>query len=480
LIKKQITKLAILVFLLIVVLTNNLQAQEVWSLERCIEHAYKNNLQLKLNDLNIENTKIGEKQAKANRLPSLNVNADYSINFAGAIDPTTYEFRNQQIQNNGFRLTTQVPVYQGGRLNKLIEKSQLDLQKVLVDKEVAKNDISLSIASTYLNVLLAKEQLAITNNQKVLSVEQKNNTQKLIDAGMVPEGDILDLESQIATNELNIITAQNGYDLALLNLKLQLDIDPNIEIELETPPEIEPSSDLIFSYKVNDIYNTALENQPEIKSAGLGNEISMKNLEIAKTGKWPTLSFVGSLATNFSSARQEIDNVTFDGFRRVGFVGLDTANIVNDFMFTPSFKKIKYGTQINDNFLQYVGLNLQIPIFNQFRVKNEIEQAELGIKRAELDKRIVEQNLNRAIRQAYADALAASKNYEATQKSIEVLKTSYEFTEKRFNLGLANSLELRTAQNALALNELQAKSNKYDYLFKLKILDFYLGNPIKF
>jgi len=455
-------------------------AQEIWSLERCIEHAYSNNLQLQLNDLNIENTKIAEKQARANRLPSLNGNVGYNINFAGAIDPTTYEFRNQQIQNNNFGLTTQVSLYQGGRLKKLIEKSQLDLQKILIDKETAKNDLSLTIASAYLSVLLAKEQLSITDNQKALSIEQKNNTQQLIDAGLLPGGDILDLESQVINNELSITIAQNSYDMALLNLILILDLEPSTKIELETPPNVEPTADMVFAYNVDDIYIAALENQPEIKSAEIDTAISLKNVEVAKTYNYPTLSFVGNLSTNFSTARQELDNITLGGVRPIGFVGLDTAQIVNEPILTPSFKKIKYGSQINDNFLQYIGLNLQVPIFNQFQVKYSIEQAKLGLKTAELNSRIAKQNLNRSIRQAYLDALAAGKTYEATQKSIEALKTSYEYVEKRYNLGLATSLELRAEQDALTLNELQAKSNKYDYLFKLKILDFYLGNPIKF
>jgi len=480
LIKQLLIKFTALAFLLTLLFTKSAFTQEVWSLERCIAHANSNNLQLQLSDLSIENIKITEKQAKANRLPNLNGNIGYNINFAGAIDPTTYEFRNQQIQNNNFGLTTQVSLYQGGRLKKLIEKSQLDLQKVLIDKEAAQNDISLTIASAYLSVLLAKEQLTITGNQKGLSLEQKNNTQKLIDAGLLPEGDILNLESQIINNEVNITTAQNGYDLALLNLKLLLDLDPNIEIELESPPNIEPTANMIFAYKVDDIYAAALENQPIIKSAKLDDAISIKNFELAKTNRYPTLSFVGNLSTNFSTARQEIDNLIFSGVRPIGFVGLDRSAIVNEPIIIPSLKKIKFGTQLNDNFLQYIGLNLQIPIFNQFQVENGIKQAELGIKTAQLNSRITKQNLNRTIRQAYFDALASGKTYQATQTSIEALKTSYEYTEKRYNVGLATSLELRTAQDALTLNELQAKSNKYDYLFKLKILDYYLGNPIKF
>ncbi len=467
---------------------NQLQAQEVWSLEKCIAYAFENNISLLQRELSIEGLKIAEKQAKANRLPSLNGSVRYNVNFSNAVDPTTFERleTSQAIQSNSFDLTTQVLLYQGGRLRKLIERSQLDLQKILIDKEAAKNDISLAIASTYLNVLLAKEQLGITENQKGLSIERKNNTQKLIDAGLLPEGDIFDLESQIANDDLNITSAQNVYDIALLELKLLLDVDPDMDMILESPPDIEPSASLVLNYNIEEILASALTNQPIVKSAILDNEISLKNLELEKTGRYPTLSFIGNLSTNFSTARRvEIPsdmtiNVPFElsGFKQYG---LEQDSVV---LFTsvdiPAFDKIGYFKQLNDNFFPFLALNLQIPIFNQMQVNNRIEQAKLGIENSKLNQRTIEQNLNRTIRQAYLDAIAASKTYQATQKSIAALNTSAEYTEKRYNLGVATSLELRAALDALVQNEIIAKRNKYDYLFKLKILDFYLGKPIKF
>lgn len=462
---------------------SSLQAQEVWSLENCIAYAYENNLQLQLNELNIANAKINEKQAKDNRLPNLNANIGYNINFAGAIDPTTYDFNSQLISNNSLGLGSQATVYQGGRLKRQIEKSNLDFKKALLDNEVNKNDISLAIASNYLSVLRAAEQLLVTKNQKDLSKEQKLNTEKLISAGLLPEGNLLELESQLVRDDLNIITAENAYDLALLNLKLLLDIEPETDIQLESPPQIEPSIALIESYKIEDIYNAALSSQPSIERANLETQIADKSLEIAETFKYPTLTVNGNLSSNFSSARKdnEFDFSEVESYLPLGIVGTDLTNIVNRPVFkTLSSKQTPYFTQLDDNFLQYIGANLSIPIFNQFQVKNQIEQAQLNIRSAAINQKIVTQNLNKEIRQAYADALAAGKTYEATQKSITSLQKSYEYAEKKFNLGVATSLELQTAQNALILIELQAKSNKYDYLFKLKVLDYYLGKPIKF
>jgi len=459
-----------------------LKAQEVWSLEKCIAYAYENNLRLKSNQLGIDGAQINLQQAKDNRLPNLNGNVGYNINFAGAIDPTTYEFKSQRISNNNLGLTSQVIVYQGGQLKKQIEKSALDLRKAAVDNELIKDNISLEIASFYLGVLRAAEQLEIVKNQKKITEEEKINAEKLIDAGLKPEGDILDIESLLIQEESNISIAQNAYDLALLDLKLLIDIDPDKDIQLENPPEMDPSIDLINSYDIDEIYNVALSNQPSIESANLQKQIADKKLEIAETGKYPTLSLTGNLSSNYSSARQTLDtaSIMFNGYNPIGIVGTDVNAVVNEPTFNFDLDKTPYFTQLNDNFFQYIGANLTIPIFNQFRVKNAIEAAKLEIKGEEINQKNAAQNLNKAIRQAYADALAAGKNYEANKKRIEAVKKSYDYTDKRFKLGVATVFELQTARNILVESELNAKINKYDYLFKLKILDYYLGKPIKF
>jgi len=459
-----------------------LQAQEVWSLEKCIAYAYENNLQLKSNQLAIKGAQINEQQAKDNRLPNLNGNVGYNINFGGAIDPTTYEFTSQRISNNNLGLSSQAIVYQGGQLKKQIEKSGLDLRKAYLDDAVIKNDISLSIASYYLNALLAVERLEIAKNQKKITEEEQLNTQKLIDAGLKPEGDILEIESRLINDESSITIAQNGYELALLDLKLLIDIEPEKNIQLQSPPEMEPSIDLIKSYNVDEIYAVALTNQPTIERADLQKQIATKNLEIAKTSKYPILSLTGSLSSNYSSFRQTLDtaSVMFNEYRPIGIVGTDVTAIVNEPTFKFDFDKTPYFTQLNNNFFQYIGANLTIPIFNRFQNRTQIELAKLNIQGEEINQKSTSQNLNKAIRLAYADALAAGKDYEANKKGIIAAKQSYEYTDKKFKLGVSTAFELQAARNILVQSELDAKINKYEYLFKLKVLDYYLGNPLKF
>lgn len=458
----------------------NSQAQtDVWNLQRCIEHAYENNLTLQLNDLSVENAKINYESAKAERLPNLNGSLGLNLNFAGTTDPTTFEFRNESVVTNSLGLNSGITLYNGGRIKNQIDKTWMEFHAAELDGEVAKQDISLAIASAYLNVLLAKEQMNITNTQKSFTEEQKINTQKFINAGVLPAGDILDIESQLVLDDVNIINGQNLYELALINLKLLLDLDANTPFIIEEPFLEDPSPDLILAYYVDDIYKAALDNQPSIKKAYLDEKIAKKNLDIAESGKYPMITLGGGLTSSYSSVRPEVIDTEIDGFTEGGFLSTDfTPVLVPNIKFiteTPS-----YFPQLQDNFLQYIGANMTIPIFNRFQVNNSIKQARLSIRSSEINRKVTAQNLNREIRQAYADALAASKNYEASKKSIEALEQSYEFAQKKYNLGVSTAFELLSAQSSLNATKLQAKSNKYDYLFKLKILDYYLGNPIQF
>jgi len=383
------------------------------------------------------------------------------------------------VVTNSLSLSSGLTLYNGGRIKNQIEQSWMELNASSLDNEIVMQDISLAIASAYLNVLLAKEQMNITANQKALTEEQKINTQKFINAGMLPAGDILDIESQLARDDLTIINGQNLYDLALMNLKLLLDLDANVPFSLEEPALNDPSPDLILAYKIDEIYNAALDNQPSIKKAYLEEKIALKNLDIAHAGKYPVISLQGGLSSSYSSIRPEIVDTQIDGFSEGGFLSTDFTPVL-----VPNIKFITetptYFPQLGDNFLQFIGANMSIPIFNRFQVNNSIAQARLGNKTAEINRKIVTQNLDRDIRQAYADALAASKSYEASKKAIEALENSYDFAQKKYNLGVSTAFELLSAQSSLIAAQLEAKSNKYDYLFKLNILDFYLGNPIQF
>ncbi len=368
-------------------------------------------------------------------------------------------------------------LYNNGRLRNQIDAAWMEYKRTGIQNEVVKRDIALTISNAYLQILLAKEQLRIAQQQLLLTSEQKSNTEKLINAGMLPEGDILDLEAQFFRDEANIISAESVVTNALLNLKFLLDIPGNEAFDILSPTLPEPDPRLIENYNVDQIVAYALEQQPEIRSAEIGRKIAIKNIEIAEAGKYPSISLNGNISTSWSSARQQVDGFNIEGVREIGY--LQDFTPVFEPVIIPVLKDVPYFRQLDDNLLQFVGVNMTVPIFNRNAVKTNIAQAKIGLKSAELSQSVAIQNLEQTIRQAYTDALVASKNYQASLKSVESFALAYEFAQKRYNLGVSNALEMLLAQNSLNTAKSQLESNKYQYWFNLKVLDFYLGKPFE-
>jgi len=471
-------RLHLLLFSLCIICSSSVFGQESWSLERCIRYAVENNINIQQTELATRSSKLNYDNAVGAKYPNLNFNLSHNYNFGGAIDPTTYEFTSQRIRTNSANLGSSWIVYQGGQIRNQIDRSRLDLRSAELDREQTINDITLAISSAYLNILLNKENLNIVENQLRISQSQMQNTQKLINAGILPEGNILDVQAQIANNELNLTTASNALELSILNLKILLDLPATETFNVITPKIEIPSLDYLEALNPLAIYQRALGTQPSIHKADISKLISEKNLQIAEGARLPTISISGGLNTNLNTARQTVDDVTLDGFKEIGVLSSDftpvlAPNIVPVFSDTPA------GTQIRENFTQFIGASLRVPIFNGFQIKNSIAQAKIGMESADLSRRLIENSLMNEIQIAYLDALNAARSYEAAQKSISSIKNSYEFTKKKYDLGVSTALDLQLAENNYSAAELQLRSAKYQYIFKLKVLDFYMGRPIR-
>lgn len=452
-------------------------AQKSWTLEECIRYAMANNLSIKQTDIATRSSKLNYDNAVGAKYPNLNFSLSHNYNFGGATDPTTFDFTTQRIRVNSANLSSGWVVYQGGQINNQIDRARLNLRSAEIDREQSINDITLAISSAYLNILLNKENLSIVENQLAISRSQMQNTQKLISAGILPEGNILDVQAQIANNELNYTTAKNALDLSLLNLKILLDLPATEPMDILVPKIDIPSVRILEEMNPLAIYQRALGTQPSIHKADISKLISEKNLEIAEGARLPTISLSAGLNTNFNTARQTLDNVTLDGFNEIGVLSSDFTPVVAPNL-VPSFKDTPADTQLRENFTQFIGASLRMPIFNGYQIKNNIAQARLGIESAELGKKLIENSLMNEIQIAYLDALNAARSYEAAEQSIVAIKNSYDFTKKKYDLGVATALDVQLAQNNYNAAELQLRSAKYQYIFKLKILDFYMGRPI--
>lgn len=455
-----------------------------WSLERCIRHAQENNLTIQQSNLAVKQSELALDFSKREYYPSFNGSLSYGFNVGRSIDPTTNDFVNNAIHTNGISVNGGVMVYSGGRIPTTIEQNKLNIQAARKDLEQAKNDIGLQIAQAYLQILLAEEQLANTQVNKKQLEDQLAQTDKLIKVGSLPANNRLDILAQIATTEQSLVANQNNVDISYLNLKLLLQLEPSTPFKVEKPQIDLPSANELDALSLDGLYAISEQNQPNIAAGELRKQSAEKGVEIAESALYPTITVGGGLNTNYSNIGRDFANPVVTP--RIDTIntevianGISTnVGIVNQ-SFNVEFPNLGYLGQLNQNFSGFLGLTANIPIYNKGQTKISIEQAKLNVIATQYQNRILRQNLKSSIQMAMADAKAAAKQLDAAQKSIDAQEAAFQNTEKRFQLGAANAFEYNTARNNLESSRTMYVLAKYDYIFKLKILDFYQGKPIQ-
>ncbi|HSI91244.1 MAG TPA: TolC family protein, partial [Adhaeribacter sp.] len=354
------------------------------------------------------------------------------------------------------------------------QASEADLAK-------AKNDMILNIVTAYLQILFNDELLTTAQLNLNSSTAQAERTGKLFKAGSVAENNLLEINAQVAADELNVINAQNNKDIAELNLMQLLDLQDKTGFEVEKPAIPEPDQSVI-TFNAAQVYEAAQQTQPEINAASLRVRSAMKGVDVARGAYYPRLILAGSVSTGYSSARQA---TSISGFveQPIGFIP-GSGGAAPTVVYTTSPNVIvgdyAFGDQFNDNISKAVSLNLSIPIFNRFQARYGVQRSMVNVQNAELSLQLEKNNLRQKVEQAFADATAARKKYVAAKKQLESFEKAFKNAEIRFNSGILNSTDFNVSKN----NYIKAQSDiiqaKYDYTFKLKILDFYQGNPITF
>lgn len=441
-------KKIILLSLAVCFLALQSNAQEQWSLEKSIRYAQQNSLTVKQNEINIKAAKLNEKGNKLSRYPNVSGSASGFLQFGQTINPTTNQFESQRISSNRYSVNASVPIYTGGRIVNSIKQSQIDIKVAEADLEAFSNDMALNVASAYLNILLAEEQLENAKKRREQTQAQLDQTDKLIQAGSRPEADRLDILALIARDEQAIITQQNSVELGYLSLKNLLQLEPDYDLVIDKPQVVIPDA-TPENLQLTDVYSQALQTQPIIKAGEHRLKSAELGVDIARSGKRPTVSLSGSLNSNWSS-----------------------------FENPPFFEREAYFTQLENNFGQNVGIQINIPIYDNGQTKINMENAELNILRTQIANKQDRQQLKTDIQTAIANARATKKTLEAAQRSVEALEISYNNTQKRYKLGAANTFEFTTSQNNLEQAKVDLIVAKYEYLFRLKIVDFYQGKTI--
>jgi outer membrane protein len=439
------------------------QTQEYWTLEDCIEFAWQNNLQLQQQKLSVSIARENLNQSRANAYPNLNAGASHAYNVGRTVDPFTNDFITETVQSNNFNITSGVNLFNGFQLRNIIRQNEHELEAGKLDLERSYNDVALTVASAYLQILFSLEILENANNQLDISRQQVERTEKLVEAGTLPRGSLLTIQAQMATEELQVVNAKNQLDIAILNLRQMMYFPVDEEFTIEVP-----QVDILPDEEVKDspmqVYQTAIQIQPEIKSAEVRVFSAERGLAASKGARSPSLALRGSLATGYSDARRE------------QIVVIDPQTGIRSFEFGDV---IPFTDQFRDNRNYSIGLFLNIPIFNNYQVRSGISRSQINLENARLQNQIVRDQLFKTIQQAHADAQAALKRYMATEKNVVALEEAYRYTEQRFNVGMVNILEYNDAKNRLNIANSELLQSKYEYVFRTKILEFYMGIPLR-
>ena len=455
-------------------------AQSKWSLERCIYHAFENNLGIKQSQLAVQQATLAEQLNKNARHPSINASSSFGYQFGRTIDPTSNTFSLDALAGQSIGINARATLYNGGRINNQIEQSRLDALAAREDLLQNKNDIALTVATSYINVLFAKEQTSNAKQRLALTEKQLENTEKLISAGALPANDVLELEAQQALNQQDIIIQDNAVNTALLNLKLLLQLPADQDFEVEVPNIDVSPDDSVDEWTVDEVYRKAVNNQPFIKASEYKLKSAKLQEEIAKADKLPVLTIFGGIDSNFSDQFPEFgEPITTRVNSEIFFNGMQ-ATIGQDITVPNRLGTLGYFNQLSDNLGQNIGISLNIPIYNNGRANIAQDQAKLGVLNIEYANEQLDQQLRSDIQKALTDARASKLQLVASQKSMESRQASFNNTEKRFQLGAVNSLDLSVAKNLLDAAQIDLIVAKYQYLFNVKVVEYYRGVPLKF
>lgn len=457
------------------------QAQNTWSMERCVRHIEENNTAVQQANISIELAKINYEQSKYNLLPTLNAGISNALNFGRSVDQTTYQFVNKTIQSTGINVSTNATIFNGFIRQNQIKQNSLQVQSAEYDVRKLKNDLSLNVANLYLNILLLKQQILLAENQGNILQQQRQRTQRLIDAGALATSTIVDFETQQSQNELAIVNVKIQLDNAKNAMKqvLQLPLTQDFDVEAIEVEKYIVAFDTQLT--AESIYNHALNTQPQIKKNDIQQKVAKINMRIAEGARYPSVTAFAQLNSNYSSAyRNFVQNGVRDSGPIVIATIFDTIPIISR-QYTPNFeeRKVGLGTQFQNNFSQTIGLSINVPIFNNFQVRNNIRRARLNEKMAELTSEQAKMQLQQDIALAYNNVQNSIERIKSSTIVLQNAKKSLEYTKKRFEVGTSNSFDIITANNTVFRAENDLLQAQYEYVFRTKIIDFYIGKGIK-
>ncbi|GAL73691.1 RND efflux system outer membrane lipoprotein CmeC [Nonlabens ulvanivorans] len=415
------------------------QQTKSWTLQECVNYAIENNINIKQADLNIEQAQLDKKDALGAFLPSLNASASNSWNTGLTQNVVTGVLQTQTTRNSSYGINSGVTLFNGMRNAYRHQRAKMNILATQYSAEQLEDNILLNVANSYLNVLFNKENLKQLETQHQLTAKQLEQTQQLVDAGSLPRGDVLEVQATFANEEQQILAAQNNVVISRITLAQILNLDDFKNFDVADPDLSDPSA-LILDQGADGIYDAATKNRFEIKIAEQNTALAEQDLKIAKGARLPTVNAF------FNYNTRESDRLNLAFFDQLS---------------------------LNDG-ISY-GLSLNLPIFNGWSVSNNVKRSKLNVENNRLQETQAKLDLKQNIYQAYNDAQGSRLTYQSAQKALEARELAYEYAQERYNVGLMNAFDFNQSQTQLTNAQSSLLRSKYDYIFKLKVLELFTG-----
>jgi len=436
------------------------QEKKLWTLEECVRYAEEHNLTIQQAELDLESVKLDKSDAIGNFIPSLNAQASASSSTGYSIDPTTNSFVNQKFFNVTPSISSSLILFDGLRNFYQLNRAKLNAMAVQYQSDDIRDDIRLSVANAYLQILSNRETLNVLNAQYRATQQDLERTNELVENGVLPKGDLLEIQATAANQEQQIVAAENSVLIARISLAQLLQISDYENFDVVDEGYAIPD-DAVLEITPREIYEKALTFRNDIKASEANVDLAEKDLQIAKGARYPTISAFFQYNTRYS-----------DNARYPSTIDPNTQQIIPG-------AEISFKDQLwlQDGFAY--GAQINIPILNGFSVNNNIKRSQIDVERAKLQFTQEKLNLETDINQAYVDVKGSYKSYEAAGKTVEARRLSYDYAKERYNVGLMNSFDFSQAQARLDDAEATLIQTKYDFIFRLKVLKFYYGIPLE-
>ena len=468
-------KVLLSVLVLTTVVARGQDAPAAFTLRSCIDIALANNISVKQNELNVQTASINYDQAKYNRLPNVSAGVNYGISNGRSIDPFTNGYINQQLSSSNANLNASIPVFTGFQAKRNIEQTSLTLQATKLENQQEKDNLTLSVILAFLQVMNNEDVLKLTSQQAGITQKQVERLVTMNNEGAIAPATLYDMQGQYAADQLSIVNAANALELSKLSLAQLMNVPYKKDMQMSR--EGIDTSVALYATTVEEIHNTALQKLAMVKASDLRVKAAAKTTQVAKSNLYPTVSLVGQLGTNYSSATNNFIPTGTTDVATTDYVVVGGNNLP---VFTKqtsyNSQKVNYFNQVKNNLNSYFGVNLQVPIFNSFQTKSKIALARVQEKNAGFVAENTKIQLQQSIEQAYLNMTTAFEKYKLLKQQVVAFDESFHSAEIRFNLGALNSVDYLIVKNNLDRANINLTIARYEYLLRTKVLDFYQGN----